>query len=112
MLDIQFIRDHPEEVKKAARDKNLNPKVVDEVIRTDDERRELINTEEKLRARRNEIAKELAKEKSDTLIKEGTEVKKKLKDIEPQLKKVQGTFKDFMLQVPSVPAQGVPIGPD
>ncbi|OGY18673.1 MAG: serine--tRNA ligase [Candidatus Chisholmbacteria bacterium RIFCSPLOWO2_01_FULL_50_28] len=112
MLDIQFIRDHAEEVRKAARDKNLNPAVVDEVIRTDNQRRELIDKVEKLRARRNEIAKELAKAKSDTLIKEGTEIKKKLKDIEPQLKQVQDNFKDFMLQVPSVPAEGVPVGPD
>lgn len=112
MLDIQFIRDHPEKIKKAARDKQLNPKVVDEVLRLDNERRKLIVEVENLRSKRNQLSKELSKKRSAKLQQEATEVKKQLKDIEPQLKKTDAAFNDLMLQVPNVPDPEVPVGPD
>lgn len=112
MLDIQFIRDHPEKIRKAAKDKQLNPKIVDEVLRLDKERRKLTVEVESLRAKRNELSKELSQKHSQNLQKEAAEIKKKLKDIEPQLKKTTSAFNDLMLQVPNVPAPGVPVGPD
>jgi len=46
MLDIQFIRDHPEKVKKAIIDKQLPPRVnvevVDRILELDKKRRDLI----------------------------------------------------------------------
>jgi len=112
MLDIQFIRDNADLVKKACRDKNLNPAVVDEVLRLDDQRRSTTAEVERLRAKRNEIAKEISRKHSEELTKLGGQVKKQLKDVEPQLKKVTDVFRDLMLKVPSVPAPGVPVGPD
>ncbi|MCH7951916.1 serine--tRNA ligase [Patescibacteria group bacterium] len=112
MLDIQFIRDHPKTVKKAAKDKQLNPKVVDEVLRLDDERRKLIVEVENLRQKRNDVSKELAKKRSAGLQKQAIKVKKKLKDIEPQLRKTEEAFNDIMLQIPNIPHPDVPIGKD
>ena len=112
MLDIQFIRDHADTVRKAARDKNLNPKVVDEVLRFDAKRRELRAKVEQLRAERNAISKEMAVKKSEELQEQAGEIKKALKDIEPQLKKTEAGFSELMLQVPSVPAPDVPVGLD
>src|SRR4030067_3804192 len=112
MLDIQFIRDHADTVRKAARDKNLNPKVVDEVLRFDAKRRELRAKVEQLRAERNAISKEMAIKKSANLQEQAAEIKKTLKDIEPQLKKTEAGFSELMLQVPSVPAPDVPVGSD
>src|SRR3990167_4813029 len=104
MLDIQFIRDYPERVKEAAKKKQLNPDVVDEVLRFDRKRRELIQEVEKLRAERNKLT---VKDRQRWV-----EVKKRLKDIEPELKRVEAGFTDLMLQVPNIPADDVPVGPD
>lgn len=112
MLDIQFIREHPKKVKKAAKDKQLNPKVVDEVLRLDEERRKLLVEVENLRAQRNKISKDLATKQTEKLKKQAIEVKKKLKDIAPQLAKVETAFNELMLQVPNLPHPDVPIGPD
>ena len=112
MLEINFIRDNQELVKKAAKNKQLNPKVVDEVLRYDDQRRKLIQEVEEIRAKRNELNEELKNERSDELISKSIELKKQLQEIEPQLKKVEEAFNDLMLQVPNVPAIDVPIGKD
>ena len=89
MPDIQFIRDHQKEVKKAARDKQLNPKVVDEVLRLDSQRRKLRVEVEKLRAERNKVSKLLASKQTKKLKEQAGTIKKRLKDIEPQLRKTE-----------------------
>jgi len=104
MLDIVFIRENPDKVKKSAKDKGLNPEVVDRVLALDKQRRELLLKVEELRAARNKITKDN--------IEEGKEIKKKLKDLEPQLKKVEISFKEMMLQVPNVADKDVPVGND
>jgi len=104
MLDIQFIRDQAKTVKKAAKDKGLNPQVVDRVLELDKQRRELLVKVEELRGERNKLGKKD--------VEKGREIKKQLKDLEPQLRKVEADFKDLMLQVPSVPAKEVPVGKD
>ena len=104
MLDIQFIRDHPEKVKEGAKKKQLNPDVVDEVLRLDVKRRELIQEVEILRAERNKLT-QADRER-------GGEIKKRLKDVEPELKQTEAAFTDLMLQVPNFPADDVQEGKD
>ncbi|MDZ4228752.1 MAG: serine--tRNA ligase, partial [Patescibacteria group bacterium] len=40
MLDINFIRENPDQVKQATKNKGYDPKVVDEVLTADKTRRE------------------------------------------------------------------------
>jgi len=104
MLDIQFIRDNPDKIKKAAKDKGLKPEVVEKVLKLDKQRRELLGQVEELRAEKNKLGKKD--------VDKGREIKKKLKKIEPQLRKTEVDFKKMMLRIPSVPAKEVPVGAD
>ena len=112
MLDIKFIRENADKVREAAVWKNLNPTVVDEVLKRDYKRRELLSTVEQLRALKNKIDRKLKKERDDALIKESIEYKTQIKKIEPELKKIQKEFDELMLQIPSVPADDVPRDPE
>lgn len=118
MLDIQFIRQHPEQVKQACVDKNLPVKVIAELLVIDAQRRELIQQVEKLRAQSNHNADEIkvqvhGGQKPDAeLVAKGKEIKTQLKELEPQLKELEDQFQDLMMQVPNVPAADVPVGPD
>jgi seryl-tRNA synthetase len=118
MLDIQFIRDNPELVKEAAQNKQLNPAVVDEVLRFDHDRRALIKVVEEIKQQINTNADQIKEQvhsgnkPSPELVERGRRLKDILKDNEPQLKEIEEAFYDLMLQVPNVPAQDVPIGPD
>lgn len=113
MLDIKYIRENADSLKKAIEAKQLNPKIVDEVIRVDEDRRRLIGDVEELRKQINDHAAGLKGGKpSDEAITKGRELKEKLKNIEPQLTQVEKTFDDLMFQVPNPAAADVPFGKD
>ena len=105
MLDIQFIRDNPEKVKKGVSAKQLDPKLVDEVLSLDKKRRELLAEIEELRAKRNQAAK--AKK-----VEEGKKIKLQLQKLEPELREVESKFKEALYQIPNIVAPDVPEGKD
>ena len=109
MFDIKFIRENPKIVKEAA--KNKNRKVdIDRLLKVDEERRRLIGESENLRAERNKLAKEAQKDAAAR--EKGRALKEKIAKIDETLKKAEEEFKQLMYQVPSVPDESVPIGPD
>lgn len=112
MLDIQFIRENPDKVKKACENKNLNPEVVDSLLEADRQRRDLIVEVEAFRAERNKINEELKKGRDEDLIKKSLDLKTQLQDLEPQLRQIESTFDNLMLQVPNIPLNEVPVGKD
>jgi seryl-tRNA synthetase len=116
MLDITFIREHAAQLRAAITHKNLNPKIVDEVLSSDDQRRELIVKVEAIRqainANTEEIKQSATKKPTEEQIAKGRELKAQLQDIEPQLKQVEEAFQDLMYQVANPPAEDVPVGKD
>ncbi|RLC31629.1 serine--tRNA ligase, partial [Candidatus Woesebacteria bacterium] len=103
MIDINYIRENPEKIKKGIKSKQLDPKLVDEALELDKKRRELLNKIETLRAERNKAAKEQDKEK-------GGEIKTKLQKLEPELAKIEKEYKEKLYQIPNLPADDVKVG--
>ncbi|PAU68422.1 seryl-tRNA synthetase [Bifidobacterium criceti] len=65
MLDIQFIREHPEIVKESQRKRGESVELVDEVLRSDEVRRTSLKQFEEARAKQKEIGKQVAKAPAD-----------------------------------------------
>ena len=61
MLDIKFVREHPEEVKENIRKKFQEEKLplVDQVIELDAKRRSVIAEADQLRSDRNRLSKQI-----------------------------------------------------
>lgn len=118
MLDIQFIRENPDQVRTAAQNKQLNPEIVNRVLAVDEKRRQLIQQVDVLRHQINTHADQVktkvqaGQKPTSDQIETGRKLKEKLKNIEPELKQTEAVFTDLMLQVPNVPAADVPIGAD
>jgi len=112
MLDIQFIRDNAQAVKANAKNKNLNPDVVDNLLSIDSKRRDLIGKVETIRAERNRLNDELKKTRTDELIAKSKELKQALELLEPELKQLESAYIDLMLQVPNMALSDVPVGKD
>lgn len=112
MLDINFVRENREKVKKGVAAKQMDPKLVDQVLELDGERRELIKQVEELRAERNKIAKEGKPHFAPPAggASRGKEIKDELQNLEPELKKVEEEFNNLMLQIPNPPADDVKVG--
>lgn len=102
MLDIKFIREHPDLVKTGVADKGYPVKTVDEVIELDKKHRQLIIEVEALRAKRNQITKDQ--------IAEGKQVKTKLKELEPQLDETEKLLQEKLAQIPNLPSPNAPKG--
>ncbi|NAZ23095.1 MAG: serine--tRNA ligase [Thermocrinis sp.] len=118
MLDIELLRKNPEFVKERLRLRREDyPRLVDEALRLDEERRSILKDLEALRAERNALSKEIGKRKSigeQTAELEGKvkEIKEKIEGLEDQLSKVEEQLKGVMLSIPNIPHQSVPVGKD
>ncbi|OGM05773.1 serine--tRNA ligase [Candidatus Woesebacteria bacterium GWB1_43_5] len=107
MLDIQFIRENTEKVKKGVVAKRLDSKIVTEVLGVDEKRRGLIKEIEKLRAERNEISSSEHEVNS-----RGKEIKEKLKRLEPELKELESKYNELLYKIPNVFSDDTPVGED
>src|SRR3990172_12744763 len=103
MLDIQIIRDNPNEVKKAVKNKQMDAKLVDEVLALDLKKRALIKEIEEIRAERNIAAREKNIEK-------GKEIKIKLQKLEPNLVTIEENFLEALNRIPNIPSEKTPVG--
>ena len=105
MIDIHLLRENPEKIKEGIKAKQLDPKLVDVVLKLDEERRKLLGEIEELRAKRNKFAKEQNIEK-------GKEIKVELQKLEPKLTKIEKEYKEKIYQIPNPPADDVKTGKD
>ncbi len=116
MLDIALIREHPEIVKTALRNRNEEPGRVDEILEHDAQRRRLLQEVEELRAERNRVSKEIAqlkdKEAREQRIVRMRQVGERIERLEEQLRQVEAELEKVMLDMPNLPHPSVPVGPD
>ncbi|MGC8594848.1 MAG: serine--tRNA ligase [Candidatus Kryptoniota bacterium] len=114
MLDIKFIRENPERVREGIKQKREKD-ILDEVLRLDLERRELLIKFERIKSERNRIANEVAKIKQQggdvtKLIEEGKSQGSELKDLEYRLANTEKQLNDLLLFIPNLPHDSVPPG--
>lgn len=113
MLDITFIRQHTEEIKQAAKNKNRTVDL-ERLISLDDERKHVQTTIDELRAKRNELSKQSAGsgKPSPEIIEQGKALKEQLGTLEEKLKRVEEDLHQALLTVPNIPDPSVPVGKD
>ncbi len=102
MLDINFIRENIDKVKKSINARK-SPVNLDNLLKLDEERRSLTTQVDELRAKRNTTAKEKN-------IEEGKKIKVELQGLEKQLQDIERQWQTLMLQLPNILLDEVPIG--
>ena len=116
MLDLAFIRSHPDVVKEAARLKN-NDIDIDYLLEVDRKVTSLQREVEEARARQNQISKQIAKagkdkELREKLIAEGKQLAEQIKSMEPMLIALLEERQQLLYLVPNIPDPSAPIGKD
>ncbi len=106
MLDLKYVRENLGEIKKKIATKGQFKCDVDQVLKLDEERRGLMARIEMLRAEQNKMAKE--GKRSERAV----EIKKMIKDLEPQLAEAEENFKVEAVKIPNIPLSDVPEGQD
>ncbi len=121
MIDIKFLREHPEEVKENIKKKFQDHKLplVDEVIELDKQARAAQQEADDLRASRNKLSKEIGalmkegkKEEAEAVKAQVTANADRLAELEVQEKELQDKILKDMMTIPNIIDPSVPIGKD
>lgn len=121
MLDIKFLRENPDVVKKNIENKFQNEKLplVDEVIELDQKKRDTQQEADSLRANRNKISKEIGALMGQGKKEEAEEAKKKVAEFASRLSELEVLEKEYdekilknMMVIPNIIDPSVPIGKD
>ena len=115
MLDIRFIRENSELVKQKleARGSDIDLSVF---LSIDEKRREVLGKIETLRAERNRASDEIAKMKKEkkevdpSVFASMKELSSQVKALDEDLKSVEQETNDFLLTIPNMPHESVPVG--
>ncbi len=114
MLDIKFIRENTDAVKKAITDKGVDLDL-DHLIDVDTKRRELLAEVEGLQATKNNFSKEiptLADADKQAKLLEMKELDTRQTELKENLRAIDEEYAKLMLYVPNIPSPESPVGSD
>ncbi len=114
MLDIKFIRENPELVKTAVKNKNESANI-DQILEIDQQRRNIIAEVEKLKALRNSVSEQIAlkkRNKQDAAedIARMKEVGERIASLDNDLRGIDEQLDQLLKWVPNIPHASVPVG--
>lgn len=119
MLDIKFIRENPDIVKKDLKKRFVQTQVrfVDDLLKYDAEWRKLKPKLDELRHRRNVLSEEVNKLKKqnqpiERQIKEVKEIPHKIKEIESKMDLLEEKMAYIVARLPNITHKSVPTGKD
>jgi len=116
MLDAKFVREHIDIVERSLENRN-NSLSFGEFIDLEEERRSLLRQSEELRNKRNVVSEEIGrlriqKQDATSLINEMKLVSEKIKELDERIKIKEEDANKFLLIIPNIPDESVPVGRD
>lgn len=115
MLDMKRLRNQFDEVKDKLKHRGEDLSDLDRFGELDQRRRKLIAETEELKAKRNDVSKQISvlkkeKKDADDFIREMREVGDRIKTIDTELKEVEAELERLLLSIPNIPHETTPIG--
>jgi seryl-tRNA synthetase len=113
VIDIDLIRERPDVLRESGEKRGQEFRI-DEAIDLDRRRRLTITEIDNLRAKRNDVSRELGKtsDKPQELIEEMRAVGSKIKILESDEKRLAENLDSILLDIPNVPSDTSPVGQD
>jgi seryl-tRNA synthetase len=114
MLDIKFIRENSELVKKGAEQKGIEVNIRD-ILVLDDHRKALVQEGDSLKTKRNQVSAQVGRIKKEggdagSVIAEMDSVKNRIQEIDAETREVEKNLNALLLTVPNIPHHSVPVG--
>ena len=116
MLDARFVRENIDAVKRALENRNM-VLPLDDFLQFEEQRRSILKEAEELRNKRNVVSEEIGRLKSrkqdaSNLIVEMKDVSDRIRVLDENIKALEEKTNDFLLNVPNIPDESVPVGKD
>ena len=125
MLDINLIREQPDLVRKALRDRQMDPSPVEAILQLDEQRRAILTHVEALKAERNTVSKEIGQTlapHASAGVKDAASRQAKIEamravgdqiaTLDKQVAEVEEELKSVTAAIPNVPDGRTPVGKD
>ena len=114
MLDLALIREQPDLLRQALKDRQMDPSVVDEIQALDEKRRALLNEVEQLKAQRNNVSREISRMKDpaerQAKIDEMRVVGDRITALDEQVRLVDNDLRNLVASIPNYPDPATPYG--
>ena len=116
MLDLRFVRAHPEVVAEALR-KRGSEISLEPFLELDRKWREKLAAADQLKNRRNVVSEEIGRrkkagEEAEELVREMREVSARIKELDEEIRDLEEQIQMALLQIPNIPHESVPVGRD
>ncbi|MDF1580931.1 MAG: serine--tRNA ligase [Desulfuromonadales bacterium] len=113
MLDGKYLRDNLETVSQSLATRGATPDLT-AFNGLDQRRRDLLNEAETLKAERNTVSALIGKTKDKSQVQgeivRMKEVSNRIKELDEELRSVEGDLRDFLLTLPNLPHAACPLG--
>ncbi|MGH6923961.1 MAG: serine--tRNA ligase [Propylenella sp.] len=118
MLDIRWIRDNPEVLDGALKNRGAEPAAA-RLLALDEARRVAVTKLQEMQTRRNAASKEIGQAKAQkdearakALMDEVAKLKETMQAAEEEGRAAEKALRDALAEIPNVPLDEVPVGPD
>lgn len=112
MLDIKFIRENKEAVKKNCELRNIRCDI-DRLLELDEKRRKMIAEIDDLKKEKNKLNDEIKSASNKAaLVEKGKVIKERLEKIELEFQKIEEEWRKLIISVPNMTHPDSPIGKD
>ena len=116
MLDINLIREQPEIVRTALKNRQMDVSPVDVILQLDEKRRALLSEVEKLKAERNVVSKEIGQMKDAAARQSRIEAMRVVGDrigaLDKEVSEVDVQLNTVASGIPNIPDPSTPVGKD
>ncbi len=119
MLDLNFVRENLDAVRASLANRNFSPDILDRFAEMDAGRRRIISESDSINQQRNVASKEIGdlikagdRETAEAKKKEVAGLKERQSELERQREESEAQMSELLANLPNMPADDVPIGPD
>jgi seryl-tRNA synthetase len=113
VIDLRFVREHPDAVRASQRARGADESLVDALLAADADRRALVRKVDDLRAEQKEASQSVKKatpEERPAVLERAKSLAAEVKKAEEQLREADATLREAHLRIPNVVADEVPPG--
>lgn len=119
MLDLTFVRENLDAVRRALADRNFPGDALDQFVELDTERRRVIGEADKINGLRNTVSREIGalmqsgkRDDAESKKAEVAGLKEEQTQLEQKRDTAEATMRELLAGLPNIPAADVPVGAD
>src|SRR5205809_241187 len=119
MLDLNYVRDNLDQVRKALESRGAPADALEDFARADEERRRIIAESDQLNAERNSASREIGglmkegkRDEADARRKAVGNLKDRIAELDQRRDQAEARMRELLSTLPNIPHESVPVGKD